>query len=130
MVTEQLGPRGKDADLRASFWEEQSVQSRHPSQLILYGPVVYADRLYDEFTRDGERTACRADSGCFCHQVGGNRPVTPRYTPEGWFLIKSQSGISSSSKIFYSNISLIISTLYKTTIYRVRIRLEIENLLI
>ena len=80
MVTEQLGPRGKDADLRASFGEEQSVQSRHPSQLILYGPVVYADRLYDEFIRDGERTACRADSGCFCHQVGANRPVTPGNT--------------------------------------------------
>ena len=96
MVTEQLGPRGKDADLRASFGEEQSVQSRHPSQLILHGPVVYADRLYDELIRDGERTACRADSGCSCHQGGGNRPVTPRYPPEGWLLIKSQGSISET----------------------------------
>ena len=80
MVTEKLGPRGKDADLRESFGEEQFVQSGHPSQLILHGPVGHADRLYDELIRAGERTDCRPYGGCFCHQGRGNRAVTARNT--------------------------------------------------
>ena len=56
MVTEQLGPQGKDANLRESFGDEPPVQSRHPSQLILHGPVVYADRLYDKLIRDVDKT--------------------------------------------------------------------------
>lgn len=79
MVTEQLGLQGKFGELSESFGEEQSVRSRHSSLLILHGPVVYADRLHDESIRDGERTGCRSDSGCFRHQVRGNLAVTVRY---------------------------------------------------
>ena len=119
-----VGPDGNRATRAArqgrrfegSFGEEQSVQSGYPSQLILPGPVVYADRLYDELIQDGERIRCRPDSGCFRHQVRGNRPVTARYPPEGWFLINSQSGISSSNEIFDSNLSLILPTIHKTKV--------------
>ena len=54
MVAEQLGPQSRDAWLRGSVDGSESVRSRHPTQWIVHGPVVYTDRLYDTLTRDAD----------------------------------------------------------------------------
>ena len=54
MVTEQLGPQGRDGWTRQSIGGEESIRTTRPTQWILHGPIVYADRLYDTLTRDAD----------------------------------------------------------------------------
>ena len=56
MVTEQLGPQGSDAWMRGSIGDggDAVPRTKHPTQQILHGPMVYNDRLYDTLTRDAD----------------------------------------------------------------------------
>lgn len=47
MVTEQIGPRGKDAWLTGSSDGETGARTKHKHQWVIHGPVVYTDRLYE-----------------------------------------------------------------------------------
>ena len=62
MVTEQLGPQGKDGWMRGTIGDGEGAQTRHPTQWIVHGPVVYADRLYDTLTRDADEATRLAAS--------------------------------------------------------------------
>ena len=62
MVTEQLGPQSKDSWKQGAIGKGKTVRSKHPTQWILHGPVVYADRLYDTLTRDGDEATRLAAS--------------------------------------------------------------------
>ena len=62
MVTEQLGPQSKNSWMRGSIGKGKSVRTKHPTQWILHGPVVYADRLYDSLTRDANEATGLAAS--------------------------------------------------------------------
>ena len=52
MVTEQLGPQSKDGWMQGSIGDREGTQTKHPTQWIVHGPVVYADRLYDALMQD------------------------------------------------------------------------------
>ena len=62
MVTEQLGPQSKDSWKQGAIGEGKTVRTKHSTQWILHGPVVYADRLYDTLTRDGDEATRLAAS--------------------------------------------------------------------
>ena len=52
MVTEQIGPQGKDASMKNTTKGVEGPQTKHKSQWVIHGPVVYTDRVYDTLTRD------------------------------------------------------------------------------
>lgn len=54
MVTEQLGPQSKDGWMRGSVGDREGAKTKHPTQWIVHGPVVYADRLYDTLMQDAD----------------------------------------------------------------------------
>ncbi len=54
MVTEQLGPQGRAAPLKTSLRGRYTTQSTYPSQMVLHGPVVYAERLHEALTRNAD----------------------------------------------------------------------------
>lgn len=59
MVTEQLGPQGTDGWIRGSIGDGggSMARTKHPTQWVVHGPVVYSDRLYDTLTRDADDAA-------------------------------------------------------------------------
>ena len=52
MVTEQIGPRGKDAWFTGTSDGAAGARTKHRTQWVIHGPVVYTDRLYDMLTRE------------------------------------------------------------------------------
>ncbi len=52
MVTEQIGPQGKDGWIKNTTEGAESVKTKHRTQWVMHGPVVYTDRVYDTLTRD------------------------------------------------------------------------------
>ena len=54
MVTEQIGPRGKDASLTGTSDGEAGARTKHKHQCVIHGPVVYTDRLYDMLVTEGD----------------------------------------------------------------------------
>lgn len=56
MVTEQLGPQGKDGWMQVSTGGAggNTPRTKHPTQWVIHGPVVYSDRLYDTLARDAD----------------------------------------------------------------------------
>ena len=62
MVTEQIGPRGKDAWLTGSNNGGTGARTKHRHQWVFHGPVVYTDRLYDMLT--GEEDEVRRMAAC------------------------------------------------------------------
>ena len=50
MVTEQIGPRGKDARLTGTSDGAAGARTKHRNQWVIHGPVVYTNRLYDMLT--------------------------------------------------------------------------------
>ena len=52
MVTEQIGPSGKDAWLTGTSDGVAGARTKHRSQWVIHGPVVYTDRLYDMLTEE------------------------------------------------------------------------------
>ena len=63
MVTEQIGPRGKDAWLTGTSNGAAGARTKHRNQWVIHGPVVYTDRLYDMLT--GEEDEVRRMAACF-----------------------------------------------------------------
>ena len=47
MVTEQLGPHGKEQSLKTSLDGKEVFHSTHKSQLIVHGPVIYLENPYE-----------------------------------------------------------------------------------
>ena len=45
MVTEQIGPLGKEAWSTGTSDGAAGVRTKHKSQWVIHGPVVYTDRL-------------------------------------------------------------------------------------
>ena len=62
MVTQQIGPRGKDAWLTGTSAGAAGARTKHRSQWVIHGPVVYTDRLYDMLT--GEEDDVRRMAAC------------------------------------------------------------------
>ena len=54
MVTEQIGPLGKDAWRTGTNYGAVGARTKHKSQLVIHGPVVYNDRLYDMVSGEGD----------------------------------------------------------------------------
>lgn len=57
MVAEQIGPQGKDAWLRDTTEGADGPRTKHRSQQVIHGPVIYTDRVYDQLIRDGDPRA-------------------------------------------------------------------------
>ena len=47
MVTEQIGPLGKDAWSTGTINGKAGARTKHKNQWVIHGPVVYTDRLYE-----------------------------------------------------------------------------------
>ena len=47
MVAEHLGPRGKEEILNHAFDGKHKIKTKHKTQLILHGPVIYEENPYD-----------------------------------------------------------------------------------
>ena len=62
MVTEQIGPRGRDAWLKGTSDGAAGARTKHRHQWVIHGPVVYTDRLYDMLT--GEEDEVRRMAAC------------------------------------------------------------------
>ena len=62
MVTEQIGPKGKDAWLTGTTHGEAGARTKHRHQWVVHGPVVYTDRLYE--TIAGEEDEIRRVAAC------------------------------------------------------------------
>ena len=62
MVTEQIGPLGKDAWLTGTSDGAAGARTKHKSQWVIHGPVVYTDRLYDMVS--GEEDEVRRMAAC------------------------------------------------------------------
>ena len=62
MVTEQIGPLGKDAWSTGTSDGAAGVRTKHKSQWVIHGPVVYTDRLYDMVS--GEEDEVRRMAAC------------------------------------------------------------------
>ena len=51
MVADQIGPQGKGGWSTGTNVGGESVRTKHKSQWVLHGPVVYTDQLYDLLAR-------------------------------------------------------------------------------
>ena len=61
MVTEQIGPQGKDGWIKDTTEGSEGARTKHRAQWVMPGPVVYTNRLYETLTRDcDERTRLAA----------------------------------------------------------------------
>ena len=47
MVTEQMGPQGKDGWLKQTTKGAETERTEHRLQWVIHGPVVYTDQVYD-----------------------------------------------------------------------------------
>ena len=54
MVTEQIGPLGKVAWFTGTSDGAVGARTKHKSQWVIHGPVVYTDRLYDMVSGEGD----------------------------------------------------------------------------
>ena len=54
MVADQIGPQGKISSFKWTHVDGKLVQTHHNSQLVMHGPVVYADRPYDMITQESD----------------------------------------------------------------------------
>ena len=62
MVTEQIGPLGKDAWHTGTSDGKAGAKTKHKNQWVIHGPVVYTDRLYELLT--GEEDEVRRMAAC------------------------------------------------------------------
>ena len=62
MVTEQIGPRGKDAWLTGTSGGVAGSRTKHKNQWVIHGPVVYTDKLYETIV--GEKDEVRRMAAC------------------------------------------------------------------
>ena len=57
MVTEQIGPQGKDGWLKNNTSGAEGERTKHKLQWVIHGPVIYTDHVYDELTEDNDGIA-------------------------------------------------------------------------
>ena len=72
MVTEQIGPKGKDAWLTGTSHGAAGARTKHRHQWVIHGPVVYTDRLYEAISAEEDevkRMAARLFSKPITHAV-------------------------------------------------------------
>ena len=62
MVTEQIGPCGDEARLTGTSEGDAGARTRHRSQWVIHGPVVYTDRLYETIV--GQEDEVRRMAAC------------------------------------------------------------------
>ena len=62
MVTEQIGPQGKDGWLKNNTSGAEGERTKHKLQWVIHGPVIYTDHVYDELTEDNDGIARLAAS--------------------------------------------------------------------
>ena len=62
MVTEQIGPRGDEARLTGTSEGSAGARTKHRSQWVIHGPVVYTDRLYETIV--GQEDEVRRMAAC------------------------------------------------------------------
>ena len=62
MVTEQIGPLGKDAWCTGTSDGAAGARTKHKNQWVIHGPVVYTDRLYETIV--GEEDEVRRMAAC------------------------------------------------------------------
>ena len=62
MVTEQIGPRGKDAWVTGTDDGATGARTKHKNQWVIHGPVLYTDRLYE--TIIGEEDGVKRMAAC------------------------------------------------------------------
>ena len=62
MVTEQIGPRGEEARLTGTSEGDSGARTKHRSQWVIHGPVVYTDRLYETIV--GQEDEVRRMAAC------------------------------------------------------------------
>ena len=51
MVSEQLGPQGDGAWIKSAIGDASGARSEHRSQIVVHGPVVYADSVYEALSQ-------------------------------------------------------------------------------
>ena len=54
MVTEQVGPQGKDGWIKQTTKGAEAERTKHRLQWLIHGPVVYTDQVYDTVAGDNE----------------------------------------------------------------------------
>ena len=52
MVVDQLGPQGQEDEFTHSFHGQEARKTRHRTQLIIRGPVLYVEDPYAVFVAD------------------------------------------------------------------------------
>ena len=62
MVTEQIGPHGDQAQLTGTSEGRAGARTKHRSQWVIHGPVVYTDRLHETIV--GEEDEVRRLAAC------------------------------------------------------------------
>ena len=62
MVTEQVGPLGKEAWSTGTIDGKAGARTKHKSQWIIHGPVVYTDELYEKIV--GEEDEVKRMAAC------------------------------------------------------------------
>ena len=54
MVTEQIGPQGKDGWIKQTTKGAEAERTKHRLQWVIHGPVVYTDQVYDTVAGENE----------------------------------------------------------------------------
>ena len=54
MVTEQIGPEGGDGWLKQTTDGAEAERTKHRSQWVIHGPVVYTDHVYESLVDNGD----------------------------------------------------------------------------
>ena len=62
MVTEQVGPLGKEAWSTGTIDGKAGARTKHKSQWVIHGPVVYTDELYEKIV--GEEDEVKRMAAC------------------------------------------------------------------
>ena len=62
MVTEQIGPQGKNGTFSHTTEGGEVVRTQHRLQWVIHGPVVYTDRVYDALSGEHDGIARLAAS--------------------------------------------------------------------
>lgn len=51
MVAEQVGPQGESISTKSTIGDSPEMRSKHRSQWVIHGPVVYADSVYEALSQ-------------------------------------------------------------------------------
>ena len=92
MVIEQVGPRGKDGWMTGTTDGEAGARTKHKSQWVIHGPVVYTDDLY-AFVADEEDDVRRMAACLFA------KPITHAAQREYRFVVMNGGAAEETVKL-------------------------------